>query len=158
MSTFFSKKVNYQKGLSKKFIIYWAESPGIPFPADTTGSGDAWGRDSSAGLYSITALRPGIRSKDRRWHSILSLLPGRVFPGRWRTCPQPYLPRTRIFWNVYWEGRNSPRIHNACTLMSFQPYPSAEWLWLHWHWYVLCLFLTASRIWWPLSLRLLIRS
>ena len=30
-------------------------------------------------------------------------------------------------------------------LMSFQPFPSAEWLWLHWHWYVLCLFLTASR-------------
>ena len=25
-------------------------------------------------------------------------------------------------------------------LMSFQPFPSAEWLWLHWHWYVLCLF------------------
>ncbi len=22
-------------------------------------------------------------------------------------------------------------------LMSFQPFPSAEWLWLHWHWYVL---------------------
>jgi len=43
-------------------------------------------------------------------------------------------------------------------LMSFQPFPSAEWLWLHWHWYVLCLFLTASRIWWLLSLRLLIRS
>ena len=135
VNIFFRKKLITEKGLWKKFMephcgtASFGNPPPPGVPPDPVMPG---GMNSSAGLYSVTALQPGIRSRDRRWHSILSLLPGRAFPGRWRTCPQPYQPRTRIFWNVYWEGRSSQRIRNACRLRGFHQLPPLPQRRLRW--------------------------